>query len=129
MLQRSNFESEFIRDVEHHHDFRSNVGMDMYHDLPAQDVGERFEFQVLSRRYKIFAALFRGLEVIPLLHISPGFGERLAKRLLDAQTSRRPAAVVLRLIVIVGPLGVFTQSELDSQWRAEQEFFGRMAPL
>ena len=91
--------------------------MDLHQQLAAQNIGQRFQFQIAFGSLGILVAAFDlGVVVVPLAHVILRFHQRRALHREISHAGRRQL-----VLASVNALGIFSAGELDGARRAGKQ--------
>src|SRR5208283_654228 len=119
VLQRGDFETELLGHAQQHQNLVGAVAMGVDQALALENLDQRLELEIATRREDALAAGVARLIILPRGLILAGLDEGLANDVLDAH-ARAGIAQILGaaarwiLAALAGALGVLTERELDA---------------
>src|SRR5438552_11388848 len=124
VLKGPDFEAKLIRNIDEHQNLIRAITVRVHVALAFQNLDQRFELQVATRRHLVFfASLNRGVVFVPGFLVIAGAHESVADRFFDAHTRGGIAALLSRLRRRTRSLRIFAERKLNSWRRARKNEF------
>src|SRR2546425_4692964 len=125
VLDGGNLEAELVGQPNQHQDLVRAIRVRVHEALALENLDQRLERQIASRRADVLAGFLPPLVLLPFLLIRFRACERVADYVLDAHArtwiARRAGVALASAGAAAGSLRIFAERELDARHRAFEE--------
>src|ERR1043165_2807362 len=121
MLERSDFETKLVREIDQHEDLAGDVAVRVYVTFAFENLDERFELQIAAGRYQVLVVLRRRTIFVPRSLVITRACERIANRFFNTHARVWITTLDTRLVRRARALHVFAERKLDSRHRSRKQ--------
>src|SRR4029079_15217724 len=118
VLERSDFKTKLVREIDQHQDLAGDVAVRVYVAFAFENLDERFELQIATRRDQVLVVLRRRTIFIPRSLVITRARERIANRLFNTHARVWITARDARLVGRPRALHVFAERKLYPRHRS-----------